>query len=609
MPMSTCPLPLNEAERLASVRAHQILDTAPEPEFDATTRVAAHLFNLPIALVALMDEDRLWFKSRHGLAVPQLDRQIAFCAHAIVQPEALMVIEDLQQDPRFAQNPLVHGGPGLRFYAGAPLCNAQGHALGTIAVLGTEPRSFDATQQALLRDLSVSVMTALEARRHNLHLQHLATTDALTGLANRVQFQAALGLVWRQAQAAQQHLAVLYLDLDGFKTVNDTVGHRAGDAVLREVARRLLPQIRQGETLARLGGDEFAIVMQPGADEAGATALAERVVASLRAPITLADGAQFQIGVSIGIASAQSEDSNTAILLEQADHALYRAKGQANQRWAVFSDRRHSPRALPVIEADLPMTASDDATGRCTACAEGQEQPFPFSMAFQPIVRASDQTIFAYEALVRGTAGESAASILGRVNRRNRYAFDQACRRTAIALAARLGITQTDAKLSINFIPGAMYEPENCVRATLAAARRANLPTDRLIFEVTEGEEVLDPAHLAKIFHVYRQHGFSPAIDDFGAGYSGLNLLAQFQPNLLKLDRALLQDIDASSVKQAIVRGVLSVCTDLKIVPIAEGIETVAEYRTLLDLGIDLFQGYLFARPGFEALPLPSFPD
>lgn len=134
------------------------------------------------------------------------------------------------------------------------------------------------------------------------------------------------------------------------------------------------------------------------------------------------------------------------------------------------------------------------------------------------------------------------------------------------------------------------------------------MPLDRLIFEVTEGEEVLDPAHLAKIFKVYRQHGFSPAIDDFGAGYAGLNLLAQFQPNLLKLDRALLQDIDASVPKQAIVRGVLSVCRDLQVVPIAEGIETRAEFEVLKGLGIDLFQGYLFARPGFETLPVPQFP-
>ncbi len=606
--MSLCPLPANEAERLLSVRAHQILDTAPEPEFDVTTRVASRLFDLPIALVALMDADRLWFKSRQGLELPELDRQIAFCAHAIVKPDELMVIEDLSKDPRFEAHPLVHAGPRLRFYAGAPLVDSQGHALGTTAVLGFAPRQFGEADRALLRDLSVQVMTALEARRLNLNLQHMATTDTLTGLANRIQFQAAMSTVWRQAQAASQTMAVLYLDLDGFKTVNDSVGHRAGDAVLREVARRLLPEVRLGETLARLGGDEFAIVMQAGANETAAVVLAERITQALRAPVSLADGAQFQIGVSIGIASGLAEESNTNILLEQADHALYRAKAQATQRWAVFNGHRSAHRPLPEIEADLPPREAAEVTGRCTACAEGQEQPFPFSMAFQPIVRASDSSVFAYEALVRGTAGESAASILGRVNRRNRYAFDQACRRTAISLAARLGITASAAKLSINFIPGAMYEPENCVRATLAAARRAGLPLDRLIFEVTEGEEVLDPAHLAKIFKVYRQHGFSPAIDDFGAGYAGLNLLAQFQPNLLKLDRALLQDIDASVPKQAIVRGVLSVCRDLQIVPIAEGIETRAEFEVLKGLGIDLFQGYLFARPGFETLPVPQFP-
>ena len=220
--MTPCPKPLNEAERLAAVHAYKILDTAPEVEFDVTTRVAASLFNAPIALVALMDRDRLWFKSRHGLDVAQLDREIAFCAHAIVRPDELLVIEDLQQDARFVDNPLVHAGPGIRFYAGAPLRDPNGLALGTLAVLATEPRKFDDHQRALLLDLSVSVMTAIESRHRALTLKQMATTDALTGLANRIQFQSALALELRQAQLAGQSIAVLYMDLDGFKGVNDS---------------------------------------------------------------------------------------------------------------------------------------------------------------------------------------------------------------------------------------------------------------------------------------------------------------------------------------------------------------------------------------------------
>ena len=608
--MNTCPMPDNEAERLAAVHAYKILDTAPEVEFDVTTRVAASLFNAPIALVALMDRDRLWFKSRHGLEVTQLDRQIAFCAHAIVAPDELLVINDLQQDARFDDNPLVHGGPGIRFYAGAPLRDPHGLALGTLAVLSTEPREFAASQRDLLRDLSVSVMTAIEARHRALTLKQMATTDSLTGLANRIQFQSAMAGAFREAQQSGQAVVVMYLDLDGFKGVNDSLGHGAGDAVLREVARRLAALMRNGETLARLGGDEFAIVMRGGADLRGAQALAERIVVALQPPVALPGGEAVPIGVSIGVASQDGRTADIAGLIEQADHALYKAKNQATQRWAVFDEPAQPVLVVPPSAfAELADIGAAADAARCEACGEGAAQPFPFTMAFQPIVSASRRSVFAYEALARGPGGEAAATVLARVTRRNRYAFDQSCRRTAIELAARLGLVERGACLSINFIPGAMYEPENCVRATLAAARRAKLPADRLIFEVTEGEEVLEPSHLAKIFDVYRRHGFRPAIDDFGAGYAGLNLLAEFQPSIIKLDRKLIQDIGSSRPKQSIVRGVLSVCRDLDITPIAEGVETDNEYRTLRDLGIDLFQGYLFARPGFEALPEPSFPD
>lgn len=601
-----CPTPAHETERLAAVHASGLLDTPPEPEFDVTTRIAASLFDAPIALVALMDRDRLWFKARHGLELEQLDRPIAFCAHAIVDPDRVMVVEDLQADPRFEGNPLVHAGPNLRFYAGAPLRTPEGHALGTLAVLDTRPRQFGEANRALLKDLSASVMTAIESRQRAMRLGELASTDHLTGLANRMHFQSALALELRHARQTGAPVALLYLDLDGFKEVNDRHGHAMGDIVLREVAQRLRPQMRAGETLARLGGDEFAILMRGGADQAAAEALAERIVGVLRDPVPLPGGARVEVGVSVGIAVQTADEADPDRLLEQADHALYRAKSQARRAWTVFG---HNDSGAPLLPAAALEAAAASRASRCEECGEGVAQPIPFSMAFQPIVDVAERRVFAYEALVRGPQGEPAGTVLSRITRRNRYAFDQSCRRTAIELAARLGLVDTDAKLSINFIPGAMYEPENCVRATLAAARRARLPGDRLIFEVTEGEQVLEPAHLARIFEVYRGHGFLPAIDDFGAGYAGLNLLARFQPSLIKLDRELIADIDASRPKQAIVRAVLAVCADLGITPIAEGVETPAEYRALNAMGIRLFQGYLFARPAFEAFPEPAYPD
>lgn len=244
----------------------------------------------------------------------------------------------------------------------------------------------------------------------------------------------------------------------------------------------------------------------------------------------------------------------------------------------------------------------------CEACADGIDAPFPFTMAFQPIVDLSSKTIFAFEALVRGPSGEGAASILAQVNDKNRYSFDQSCRVKAIELAAALGLTSTDAYLSINFLPGAVYEPKNCIRATLAAATRTSFPTDRLIFEITEGEKVGDKAHLKNIIREYRKQGFKTAIDDFGAGYAGLNLLSEFQPDIIKIDMELTREIHKDPIRRSIVSAVVSVCKDLGLTVIAEGVETREEMDSLLAMTITHQQGYLFAKPGFEFLPAPTFP-
>jgi EAL domain-containing protein (putative c-di-GMP-specific phosphodiesterase class I) len=221
-------------------------------------------------------------------------------------------------------------------------------------------------------------------------------------------------------------------------------------------------------------------------------------------------------------------------------------------------------------------------------------------MAFQPIVDLVSRNVFGYEALVRGKGGEGAGAVLGMVDDDNRYSFDQTCRVTAIDLASRLGLS---GMLSINFLPNAVYRPETCIRATLEAATEMNFPRERLMFEVTESERVIDQAHLQSIFVEYRKQGFTTAIDDFGAGHSGLNLLADFQPDIVKLDMALTRGVDGDRVRRAIVSGIVRLCDELGIRVIAEGIETPSECLALQDEGIELFQGYLFAKPGFEQLP------
>jgi len=243
----------------------------------------------------------------------------------------------------------------------------------------------------------------------------------------------------------------------------------------------------------------------------------------------------------------------------------------------------------------------------CVGCKDGAGFDLPITMAFQPVVDVSTQTVFAHEALVRGKDGAGAGHVLAQISAGNRYAFDQLCRTTAIELAAGLDMAADGAHLSINFLPKAVYEPRACIRATLAAAMRTGFPVDRIIFEFTESE-AMDTDHTLNILRAYRAMGFKTAIDDFGAGYAGLGLLTLFQPDIVKLDMALIRDIDTDPVKRTIVRNTLNMLRDLGVEPICEGVETLAEHDVLRDLGVDLMQGYLLAKPAVEALSPVSWP-
>ncbi|OIQ87417.1 putative diguanylate cyclase YegE [mine drainage metagenome] len=324
-----CPFPANEAQRLRAVRSYGILDTLPEVDFDTLTRVAANAFNTPAAVIGLMDSDRLWFKSRLGLEVPQLDRQIAFCAHAIMLPGEPLVVEDLREDDRFKQNPLVTQAPHLCFYAGAPLVDRHGYALGTIAVVDTKPHEFTEAQRALLCDLSSMVITALESRNLMNQLGLLAMTDHLTGLPNRVQFERVLNSEVAHALRTGEPFTVLYMDLDDFKGINDSFGHAAGDEVLCEVAGRMKNQLRIEDLLARLGGDEFAVIMRK-TDESSPEFLVRRIFDAVSAPISLSNGDKVGVGISIGIATYADAIGSMTDLLARADQALYEDKRRKN---------------------------------------------------------------------------------------------------------------------------------------------------------------------------------------------------------------------------------------------------------------------------------------
>lgn len=245
------------------------------------------------------------------------------------------------------------------------------------------------------------------------------------------------------------------------------------------------------------------------------------------------------------------------------------------------------------------FAALEDTDRQCGDCGAAERVGFKFDYAYQPIVDLATRSVYGHEALVRGPNGEGAMSVLSQVTEKNRYRFDQACRVKAIKSAAQLGIEE---RISINFLPNAIYKPEICIRTTLEAARAHSFPLDRIIFEVTEGERVEDGPWLAEILREYKRCGFLTAIDDFGAGYAGLTLLANFQPDLIKIDMELVRNVDQSKSRQAIVVGLVRICQDMGVEVIAEGVETAAERDFLSDVGIRLMQGYLFSRPVFQGI-------
>lgn len=283
-----------------------------------------------------------------------------------------------------------------------------------------------------------------------------------------------------------------------------------------------------------------------------------------------------------------------AKLTPKGAHVWYEG-AQADKVWRMTSPATFPPNpTFPVDFIPLAGTAQD-----CENCGNGESLGFQFEYAYQPIVDISTGRVFAQEALVRGPNGESAASVLAQVNDNNRYRFDQACRVKAIKGASELGFAEA---VSINFLPNAIYKPEVCIRTTLAAARAHGFPLENIIFEVTEGERVEDGPWFAEVLREYKRLGFKTAIDDFGAGYAGLKLLSDFQPDIIKIDMDLIRQVDTNSARQAIVRSLVRLCEDMGIQVIAEGIETLGERDFLFDAGIDLMQGYLFAKPAFKAV-------
>ncbi|MEQ1516637.1 MAG: sensor domain-containing diguanylate cyclase [Usitatibacteraceae bacterium] len=333
-------IPVNERARLARLHGLNILDTPREERFDRLTRLARKMFDVPIALVSLVDANRQWFKSCDGLGVSETSREISFSGHAILGDD-IFLIPDAALDARFSDNPLVTGAPEIRFYAGCPLKMADGSKLGTLCIIDTKPREFSAEDKALLRDLASMAEEELIAMQ-------LATVDELTLISNRRGFHAlaglALGLCHRQYSPAW----LLVIDLDGFKAVNDDFGHAEGDEALMAFAGVLKRTFRESDVIGRLGGDEFAVLVTNLAADGLEIALS-RLRLSV-AQENQSSGRGYDLAYSVGAAPFDIRGNRTITdLIAEADGRMYEHKKLQKPVRAIGPTRR--PASLAAFAA------------------------------------------------------------------------------------------------------------------------------------------------------------------------------------------------------------------------------------------------------------------
>ncbi|WDO03066.1 sensor domain-containing diguanylate cyclase [Aeromonas allosaccharophila] len=312
-------VPDNERLRLDALRRLAILDSPVEERFDRITRMARNMFDVPIALVSLVDENRQWFKSCCGLPVLETPRDISFCGHAILGEE-LFVVEDAAQDPRFSDNPLVTGEPHIRFYAGHPLEVGNGLKLGTLCIIDSKPRIFSPRDQALLADLASMVESELQAVQR-------ATIDELTGITNRRGFMLLAEKILKYAFRVKHPAALLFLDLNHFKQINDKFGHDIGDDALQHMAELLCRVFRDADIFARLGGDEF-VVLLPGTSGENCHRIKERLYQATN-DFNSNSGKPYQLSCSLGIVVYDATmPPDLDQLLRQADEEMYSCKVQ-----------------------------------------------------------------------------------------------------------------------------------------------------------------------------------------------------------------------------------------------------------------------------------------
>lgn len=321
----------DEAGRISALQRYDILDTGEEQPFQRIVELVQTILSVPIAAVTLIDTDRQWMKAVDGLAVSQIPREFAVCDETI-KSHAPLAVTDLTLDPRFAHNPFVTGAPHARSYLGVPLTTPDGYNIGTLCAIDTEPRPFDARQAGILDKLAEIVVEQFELRQ-------IARQDAMTGALTRRGFFAELEREFLRATRYDRPSALVVIDVDHFRAINDRYGHPAGDAVLVSIANACMATMRKSDVFGRIGGEEFALLL-PETDPEEARDAAERIRRIIEGTIVESGAYSIKATVSLGVAPIPAPSEGSAVWLSEADIALYEAKNFGRNRVIVGKARR-----------------------------------------------------------------------------------------------------------------------------------------------------------------------------------------------------------------------------------------------------------------------------
>jgi diguanylate cyclase (GGDEF)-like protein len=573
-------------------------DTLSEESFDRIARLAAGALRAPVAIVSVLDDDRHVVKSSLGLTGrSRVWRKVPLALRYVRQ--AVM-----SGRPVFLSNIDQKAGPGEHgdrtpdgvAYAVAPLLTSDGQAIGSICVIDTSPHGWTHTEIGCLIDVASLLVTELELRsdlslkrQTQEHLLYSTLHDSLTGLPNRSLFTERLRHAMRRAARHPDNLfAVLFLDLDRFKDVNDNLGHFAGDELLRAVARRLEACIRPEDTVARLSGDEFAILLESITEVSDAGRVAERIEEALSFPINLG-GAEVTTSASIGIVTSSMAHDQPEQILRSADMAMYRAKAAGRARYELFDRAMHSD-ALARLQLETDLR-------RAIENAE-------FRLMYQPVVSLRDGRITGFEALVRWDHPHQGlvqpadfipvAEETGLIIQIGKWVLFEACRQVKEwhSLHPRSEPLTMGVNLSARQFshPGVVDQVREALGAT-------GTPAASLRLEITELAIIDKGRYALSILSQLRDIGVQVYLDDFGTGYSSLSYLHGVPVDGIKIDRAFVSDMDTNEANLRLVRTLLTLAEIVGIRAEAEGITSSDQLRELRTLNCEQGQGYLFSAP------------